>query len=90
MRPKHRAPTHPGEILLKDFLQPGELSQVDAAAQMGRSRNRLNELIQGKRGMTADTALRLAKLLKTDAEIWMNLQAQYDLWHVARSQRQAS
>ena len=90
MRPKHRAPTHPGEILLKDFLQPGELSQVHAAAQMGRSRNRLNELIQGKRGMTADTALRLAKLLKTDAEIWMNLQAQYDLWHVARSQRQAS
>ena len=90
MRPKHRAPTHPGEILLKDFLQPGELSQVGAAAQMGRSRNRLNELIQGKRGMTADTALRLAKLLKTDAEIWMNLQTQYDLWHAARSQRQAS
>ena len=51
---------------------------------------RLNELIQGKRGMTADTALRLAKLLKTDAEIWMNLQAQYDLWHAARAQRQAS
>ena len=90
MRPKHRAPTHPGEILLKDFLQPGELSQVDAAAQMGISRNRLNELIQGKRGMTADTALRLAKLLKTDAEIWMNLQSQYDLWHAARAQRQAS
>ena len=90
MRPKHRAPTHPGEILLKDFLQPGELTQVDAAAQMGISRNRLNELIQGKRGMTADTALRLAKLLKTDAEIWMNLQAQYDLWYAARAQRQAS
>ena len=90
MQPKHRAPTHPGEILLKDFLQPGELSQVDAAAQMGISRNRLNELIQGKRGMTADTALRLAKLLKTDAEIWMNLQAQCDLWHAARAQRQAS
>ena len=90
MRPKHRAPTHPGQILLKDFLQPGELTQVDAAAQMGISRNRLNELIQGKRGMTADTALRLAKLLKTDAEIWMNLQAQYDLWHAARAQRQAS
>ena len=57
---------------------------------MGISRNRLNELIQGKRGMTADTALRLAKLLKTDAEIWMTLQAQYDLWHAARAQRQAS
>ena len=50
----------------------------------------MNELIQGKRGVTADTALRQAKLLKTDAEIWMNLQTQYDLWHAARAQRQAS
>ena len=90
MRPTHRAPTHPGEILLEDFLKPRDLSQVDAAAKMGISRNRVNELIQGKRGVTADTALRLAKLLKTDAEIWMNLQAQYDLWHAARAQRQAS
>ena len=90
MRPTHRAPTHPGEILLEDFLKPRELSQVDAAAKMGISRNRVNELIQGKRGVTADTALRLAKLLKTDAEIWMNLQTQYDLWHAARAQRQAS
>ena len=87
MRPKHRAPTHPGEILLEDFLKPRKLSQVDVAAKMGISRNRVNELIQGKRGVTADTALRLAKLLKTDAEIWMNLQAQHDLWHAARAQR---
>ena len=87
MRPKYRAPTHPGEILLEDFLKPRELSQVDAAAKMGISRNRVNELIQGKRGITADTALRLAKLLKTDAEIWMNLQAQHDLWHAGRAQR---
>ena len=87
MRPKHRAPTHPGEILREDFLKPRDLSQVDAAAKMGISRNRLNELVQGKRGVTADTALRLATLLKTDAEIWMNLQAQYDLWHAARAQR---
>lgn len=87
MRPKHRAPTHPGEILREDFLKPRDLSQIDAAAKMGISRNRLNELVQGKRGVTADTALRLATLLKTDAEIWMNLQAQYDLWHAARAQR---
>ena len=87
MQPKHRAPTHPGEILREDFLKPRDLSQIDAAAQMGISRNRLNELVQGKRGVTADTALRLATLLKTDAEIWMNLQAQYDLWHAARAQR---
>ena len=87
MRPTHRAPTHPGEILCEDFLKPRDLSQVDAAAKMGISRNRLNELVQGKRGVTADTALRLATLLKTDAEIWMNLQAQYDLWHAARAQR---
>ena len=54
---------------------------------MGISRNRLNELVQGKRGVTADTALRLATLLKIDAEIWMNLQAQYDVWHAARAPR---
>ena len=52
--------------------------------------NRLNELIRGKRGVTADTALRLAKVLKTDPEIWMNLQNQWDLWHAARAIGRAS
>jgi len=81
MIPKHRAPTHPGEMLLKEFLTPMGLTQVDAAEKMGISLNRLNELIRGKRGVTADTALRLAKLLKTTPEFWMNLQAAWDLYH---------
>jgi antitoxin HigA-1 len=81
MIPKHRAPTHPGEMLLKEFLTPMGLAQVDAAEKMGISLNRLNELIRGKRGVTADTALRLAKLLKTTPEFWMNLQVAWDLYH---------
>jgi addiction module HigA family antidote len=80
MIPKHRRPTHPGEMLLEEFLRPKKLSQVDAAEKMGISTNRLNELIRGKRGVTADTALRLAKLLKTTPEFWLNLQNAYDLY----------
>lgn len=81
MIPKHRPPTHPGEMLLKEFLVPLGLTQMGAAERMGISLNRLNELIRGKRGMTADTALRLAKLLKTSPEFWMNLQVAWDLYH---------
>jgi addiction module HigA family antidote len=80
MIPTNRPPTHPGEMLLEEFLKPLEMTQVQAAEKMGISQNRLNELIRGKRGMTADTALRLAKLLKTTPEFWMNLQTAYDLY----------
>ncbi len=80
MIPKHRPPTHAGEILLEEFLKPLNLTQVEAAEKMGISSNRLNELIRGKRGVTADTALRLAKLLKTTPEFWLNLQNAYDLY----------
>ena len=80
MMPKHRPPTHAGEILLEEFLKPLELTQVEAAEKMGISPNRMNELIRGKRGVTADTALRLAKLLKTTPEFWLNLQNAYDLY----------
>jgi addiction module HigA family antidote len=80
MIPTHRAPTHAGEILLEEFLKPLNLTQVQAADKMGISVNRLNELVRGKRGVTADTALRLAKLLKTTPEFWMNLQNAYDLY----------
>lgn len=80
MIPKHRPPTHAGEILLEEFLKPLNLTQAEAAEKMGISTNRLNELIRGKRGVTADTALRLAKLLKTTPEFWLNLQNAYDLY----------
>jgi antitoxin HigA-1 len=84
MIPTHRTPTHPGEMLLEEFLKPLGMTQTTAAEEMGISLNRLNELINGKRGMTADTALRLAKLLKTTPEFWMNLQNAWDLYHAAR------
>jgi addiction module HigA family antidote len=85
MIPSHRAPTHPGEMLLEEFLKPKGLTQVQAAEKMGISLNRLNELVNGKRGITADTALRLAKLLKTTPQFWMNLQNTWDLYHAQRN-----
>ena len=69
----------PGEILLEEFLKPLGLGQVKAAEQLGVSLNRLNEIVLGKRGITADTALRLARLLKTSPQLWMRLQADWDL-----------
>jgi addiction module HigA family antidote len=82
-----RAPTHPGEILHEEFLRPLGVTQAEAARQMGISTNRLNELVRGKRGVTAATAIRLARLLGTSAEFWMNLQATWDLWHAYRAER---
>jgi len=72
-------PFHPGEILLEEFLQPMEMTQTAFAEQVGWTRARPNELIRGKRGVTADAALDLAKALGTSAKLWMNLQATYDL-----------
>ena len=88
--PTNRHPTHPGEMLLEEFLKPMELSQTEAAARMGTSLNRLNEVVRGKRGITADTALRLAKLLGTDALSWMNLQNAWDLWHAQRAMKRSA
>ena len=70
---------HPGEMLLEEFLKPLGLSQVEAARQLGISVNRLNELVLGKRGVTADTALRLARRFGTTPQLWMHLQADWDL-----------
>lgn len=78
--PTHREPTHPGEILDEEFLQPKKMTQSAAAEAMGISLNRLNEIIKGKRGVTADTALRFAKLTKTSPQFWMQLQNAVDLY----------
>jgi addiction module HigA family antidote len=72
-------PFHPGEILLEEFLRPGGITQAEFAQKLGWTRARLNELIKGKRGITADAALDLAKALGTSPKLWMNLQATYDL-----------
>jgi antitoxin HigA-1 len=70
---------HPGEMLKEEFLSPLGLTQVEAARELGMSVNRLNELVLGKRGVTADTALRLARRFKTTPQFWMHLQADWDL-----------
>ncbi len=81
----------PGEMLLEDFLKPMGLGQVEAARRLGISLNRLNEIVLGKRGITADTALRLGRLLKTSPQFWMRLQADWDLHQaIERASRKAS
>jgi addiction module HigA family antidote len=87
VRRMRRPPTHPGEVLLEEFLVPLGLSQAEAARRMGVSTNRLNELVRGKRGVTAETALRLAQLLGTSPEFWLNLQMMSDLWHALQAER---
>ena len=82
---------HPGELLLEEYLKPMDIGQVEAAKALGVSLNRLNELVLGKRGVTADTALRLARFLKTSPQLWMRLQADWDLHQaMAREGRKAS
>ena len=78
--PTHRAPSHPGEMLFTEFLQPLQMTQVELAERIGASVQRVNELVKGKRGMTPDTALRLERLLGVSAQFWLNLQLAWDLY----------
>lgn len=72
-------PVHPGEILLKDFIEPMELTRYRVAKGTGVAQRRIDEICAGQRAVTADTALRLGRFFGMDPQIWMNLQAQYDL-----------
>lgn len=72
-------PVHPGEVLKQDFMVPLGLSPTALAAAIGVTPARVSEIVRCRRGITAETALRLAKYFKTDAQSWMNLQAQYEL-----------
>jgi addiction module HigA family antidote len=72
-------PVHPGEVLLKDFLEPLGISQYRLAKEMNVYPRKINEIVHAKRSITADTALRLARYFGTSAELWMNLQGLYDL-----------
>lgn len=83
--PSNRAPTHPGEILLEEFITPLGLRQTELAEWIGVSYPRLNEIIHGKRGVTPDTALRLEQVFGVDAQFWLNLQLAWDLYHAKRS-----
>ena len=69
----------PGEMLLEEFLKPMGLGQVETAKRLGMSLNRLNEIVLGKRGIGADTALKLARLFRMSPQFWMRLQADWDL-----------
>jgi antitoxin HigA-1 len=81
----------PGEILLEEYLKPLGVGQLEAARRLGVSLNRLNEIVLGKRSITADTALRLARFLKTSPQLWMRLQADWDLHQaMQREARKAS
>lgn len=81
-----RAPTHPGEILNEEFLKPlGRGAQTEAARRMGISLNRLNEILIGKRGMTAETAVLVAAVTGTSPQMWAKLQSDFDLWHAMQA-----
>lgn len=83
-------PFHPGEILLEEFLEPAGMTQAAAAAQLGWTPAKLSELIHGKRGITADSALDLADYFGTTPKLWMNLQATFDLDRAAKKRRRAA
>lgn len=86
--PKKRPPTHPGEILLKDFLEPMGISQTELAEGIHVSFQRINELVNGKRGVTPSTALRLSKFFGNSSQFWLNLQQNWDLYHVLKEEEQ--
>jgi antitoxin HigA-1 len=88
--PTHKPPTHPGEMLLEEFLRPLGISQSAFAIRLGVSFPRLNEIIRGKRSVTTDTALRLARVTGMGADFWLGLQQDWDLWHAQRSKSAAA
>ncbi|MEX1108341.1 MAG: HigA family addiction module antitoxin [Dongiaceae bacterium] len=80
VRRKNKLPSvHPGEILFEEFLKPLGITQYRLAKTIGVPQRRIGEIVQGNRGITADTALRLARALRTTPQFWMNLQNRYDL-----------
>ncbi len=84
--PTHRTPTHPGEMLIEEFLNPLGLTQRELADALRVPYQRINELVNGRRGITPSTALRLGKYLDTSASFWLNLQLRWDLYHAAQSE----
>ncbi|MEA5503328.1 HigA family addiction module antitoxin [Halotia wernerae UHCC 0503] len=86
--PKHRPPTHPGETLLKDFLEPLAISQAELAGAIHVPYQRINELVNGKQGVTLSTALRLAKFFGNSAEFWLNLQQNCELYHLFKQEEE--
>ncbi len=84
--PTHRPPTHPGEMLLEEFLRPMGITQRELADAIHVPYQRINELSNGRRGVTPSTALQLAKYFGTSADFWMNLQVRWDLYHARQKE----
>ena len=84
--PTHREPTHPGEMLLEEFLKPMDISQRELAKGIRVPYQRVNELINRRRGITPSTALRLSKFFGNSPGFWMNLQLRWELFHAKRSE----
>ena len=84
--PTHRAPFHPGEILVEEFLEPMGLTQRELADAIGVPYQRVNEIVNGRRGITASTALRLGKYFGTTPGLWMNLQTGWDLYWAQKNE----
>jgi len=87
--PTHREPTHPGEMLLEEFLKPMGLSQRDVSDAIEVPYQRVNELVNRRRGVSPSTALRLSRFLGTSADFWLNLQQRWDLYHAERAEAKA-
>jgi addiction module HigA family antidote len=83
--PTHRPPPHPGEILVEDFLAPYGVTQVALAERIGVPFQRVNAIANGRRSITPDTALRLARVFGTSPDFWLNLQQMWDLYHAMHS-----
>ena len=83
--PTHGPPTHPGEVILEEFLKPLDMTQTEFAKRLGVDWSRANKLIRGKRSVTPDTALRLEKLFGMPADFWLTLQLRWDLYHALHS-----
>lgn len=84
--PQNRAPSHPGEILLEEFLVPLQISQKELAAAIHVPYQRVNELVNGKRGVTPSTALRLSRFFGNSSAFWLNLQQAWELYHVLKAE----
>jgi antitoxin HigA-1 len=85
--PAHRVPTHPGEMLLEEFLTPMGITQRELADAVRVPYQRINEIINGRRGVTPSTALRLAKFFGMSADFWMNGQLGWDLYHAQKAEQ---
>jgi antitoxin HigA-1 len=87
--PTNRAPTHPGEMLLEEFLEPLGITQRQLADAIGVPYQRVNEIVNGRRGMTPSTALRLSRYFGTSSGFWMNGQMRWDLYHAQQEEGDA-